>query len=153
MEMCEQWKRDRVANRDWVIKHGLRTLIKQGDVRALKIVGFNPPKRLAAKVGVLPRIVVIGGAVELELSLQNESSQPQDVMIDYVIRYVRKAGKVGEKVFKWKSTRIGAGEVIELRKKHSMKVTTVRALYSGEHGVEVQVNGVRIAESSFRLKS
>ena len=73
-------------------------------------------------------------------------------MADYTVHYARKADKVSAKVFKWKTIELAAGEEIELTKKHNMDQTSVRALYPGTHLVELQVNGVRMAEAEFELR-
>lgn len=73
-------------------------------------------------------------------------------MIDYVVHYVRKNSVVNEKVFKWKTIAVDAGDTITISKTHPMKRTTVRALYSGLHKLDVQVNGVRLASGEFTLK-
>ena len=62
------------------------------------------------------------------------------------------SAKAGGKVFKWTKTRLPARGTTTLTKRHPMKVTTIRALYPGVHRVELQVNGVRVAEASFRLR-
>jgi hypothetical protein len=67
------------------------------------------------------------------------------------VHYVRKGDKSSAKVFKWKSLKIPAKGSVSLEKRHSMKLTTIRALYPGEHRVEVQVNGVRLADARFVL--
>ena len=59
---------------------------------------------------------------------------------------------VNEKVFKWKTIVVDAGCQEILKKTHPMKKTTVRALYSGVHKLEVQVNGVRYSSSEFTLE-
>ncbi len=140
------------AGRTWLVKHGLRTLIKAGDPGALAVVGFGPAKKLDATLKVSPRKISIGDSVELSAQLQTSFSRAQELMVDYVVHYVRKGGKSSGKVFKWKTTRLPARGRVDLQKKHAMKTTTIRALYPGRHTVELQVNGARVAEAAFTLQ-
>ena len=148
---CESWKESENANREWLIKHGLRTLIKDGRADALKLIGFAPPKNLDATLAVHPKRITIGEAVTLELELTNTSNRRQKLLVDYIIHYVRQGGNTSAKVFKWTQIDLGANESVMLKKRHPMKVTTVRALYAGEHAVEVQVNGTCASRAHFRL--
>ncbi|MFT5123070.1 MAG: 3-methyladenine DNA glycosylase AlkC [Kiritimatiellia bacterium] len=151
VERCRAWSREGHPHRDWVIKHGLRSLIKSGHPGALKVLGYGPPKRLSATLDIQPVQVTIGESLELRAIISTTSSRAQELVVDYVVHYVRKGNNHSGKVFKWKTLRLPARGTAELRKKHSMKTTTIRALYPGVHRVEVQVNGVRVAENRFTL--
>lgn len=148
---CKAWSKSSNANRDWVIKHGLRTLIKAGDPAALRLIGFAPPQRLAAKLTITPKRITIGDSVLLTAHLTNNASRKQKLLIDYVVHFVRQGAKTSAKVFKWTHLDLPAGATTSLEKRHPMKPTTIRALYPGEHRVELQVNGVCTASSVFRL--
>jgi hypothetical protein len=74
------------------------------------------------------------------------------MIVDYAVHYVRKGGRTSDKVFKWKTLELASGEEITLEKKHSLKATTIRALYPGCHRVELQINGVRLADAEFELR-
>ena len=148
---CRAWSKKKSAERQWIIKHGLRTLVKSGNTGALDVIGFGPPKKLSANLTIQPKRVSIGESVELSLELKSSFSKSQKAVIDYVVHYVRKGEKTSEKVFKWKTTELPPNETTSLTKKHSMRATTVRALYPGLHKIEVQINGVRLADSSFQL--
>ena len=151
VQRCQAWSRGRNDRRDWTIKHGLRSLVKDGNPGALSVIGFAPPKKLTAELMIQPREIAVGGEIELSAQLETECNQAQELMIDYAVHYVRKGGKTSDKVFKWKTLQLAAGGNATLDKRHAMKTTTVRALYPGLHRVELQVNGARVAEASFRL--
>ncbi len=151
VERCQAWSGDGGDPREWVIRHGLRTLIKNGDPAALAVVGFGPPERLRAELSASPASVEIGGEITLQARLDTTATRAQDLAVDYVVHYVRKNGKTSGKVFKWTTTQLPARGTITLEKRHPMRVTTVRKLYPGEHRVELQVNGVRVAETRFQL--
>ena len=147
---CTAWSKDADDARAWVIRHGLRTLLKAGDPGALALIGFKPPVKLRATLEITPQRVAIGGSVELTAFVETAAARPQDLMIDYAVHLVRKRG-TSCKVFKWRKARLPARGSATFTKNHPMRVTTVRALYPGTHCVELQVNGRRVAEASFDL--
>lgn len=148
---CKVWQKNSNPNREWLVKHGLRTLIKDGNADALRLIGFAPPKMLDANLSVSPKRIAIGDAVTLEVELTSNAARTQKLLVDYVVHYIRQGGKTSAKVFKWTQLELPSREAITLTKRHAMKVTTVRALYPGEYRIEVQVNGVRVVDAGFRL--
>jgi len=151
VKRCKQWKKGGNEHRSWVIRHGLRSLVKDGQPGALAVIGFGPPKELSAALSIRPRQIEIGDQIELTARIETAAANAQDLIVDYAVHYVRKSGKSSSKVFKWTTTRLPAAGSVTLNKRHPMKLTTVRALYPGVHRVELQINGVRMAEASFRL--
>ena len=151
VKRCQQWKKGGNERRSWVIRHGLRSLIKGGQSGALAVVGCGPPRKLTAELSIRSRRILIGGQIELTAVIETTAVKAQQLILDYAVHYVRKSGKSSSKVFKWTTTRLPANGSVTLNKRHSMKLTTVRALYPGIHQVELQINGVRMAETSFRL--
>jgi 3-methyladenine DNA glycosylase AlkC len=149
---CESWSANASTERKWVINHALRSLIKDGHPEALKVIGFGPPKKLKAQLQVKPKRISVGESAELTATLSSDFSRRQKLLIDYAVHYVRKGGKTGTKVFKWKKIELPARDEATLTKKHSMRISTIRALYPGTHKVELQVNGVRVAETEFELR-
>lgn len=148
---CETWMRKKANHTDEVVKHALRSLVKDGDPGALKALGFRKPDKLRCSITTDKSKLALGEAIELTATIESESKRSQDLIVDYVVHYVRKNGVVSEKVFKWKNTEMPAGDVFKLKKKQSFKQTTVRALYPGTHQVELQINGERVASTSVKL--
>lgn len=151
LKRVKQWSRKASDERQWLIKHGLRGLIKQGHPEALAIIGYTKPNKLDAKLALKPKKVAIGESVVMSVQLHNGSNKPQSLLVDYVVHYVRKTTATGEKVFKWKTLTLAPGEAICIEKKHALKATTIRALYPGVHLVELQINGYRVDKGQFRL--
>lgn len=151
VKRCRAWSKTESKNRDWLIKHGLRSLIKAGDPGALDIMGYRPPRQLRVKLSIAPKRISVGEVVEVTAELTSTSGRAQDLLVDYLVHYVRKGDKTGCKVFKWTTLNLPARGSKTVTKRHPMKVTTIRALYPGRHKVEVQVNGVVCAEVEFAL--
>lgn len=153
VNVCQRWSKDSNEDRDWIIKQGLRTLIKQGDSRALKLTGFKTPEKVKSTLSLGKRRIATGEFVELQVSLRNESRKKQKLLLDYVVNFKGKNDKVRSKVFKWKSLELAAGEFLNIKKRHPMKQTSVRALYPGKHSIRLQVNGQLMEEAEFVLVS
>lgn len=149
LDILESWADGAGEDRQWVIRHASRSLVKSGDRRALALLGFAPPKSLTATLSIVPKRIKIGGTVELHLELKSRARTPQQLMIDFVVHYPLANGGTGPKVFKWTQKEID--DRLELSKKLPMKPTTIRKLRAGTHNVELQINGVRLAEAKFRL--
>ena len=74
-------------------------------------------------------------------TIQSLSSQTQDLMIDYVINFVKANGKQSEKVFKLAKKSLSAKQEITIDKKHSFKKITTRKYYPGKHAIKLLING------------
>ncbi len=150
VSIAERWWKGASKNRRRLVRHALRTLIKNGDRGALAVLGYGPPRALEASLEVSPAEVSIGGSALLTLSLTNASNRPQPLLLDYQVHYVKADGSARPKVFKWRELTLEGDTT--LTKKHSMRTATIRTLYVGEHRVEVLANGEVVAEASFRLR-
>ncbi len=151
MDRLQSWPLDEAHTR-WIAKRALRTLIKAGNRRALHLMGAGGlPEVRASNFEVAPRKVILGGRVTLSVEIESTAAQPQRLVIDYVVHYVKKSGGTSAKVFKWKEVVLGAGATISLSRSQSIRNFTTRVHYPGRHRVELIVNGERLAESSFLL--
>ncbi|OUR95762.1 hypothetical protein A9Q84_14770 [Halobacteriovorax marinus] len=152
IRILEEWNKDRSSNMQWLIKHALRTLIKQGNTEALKILGFN--KNFKATVKSLrldDSKVKLGSSLNFGVEVESTSNQEQWLMIDYVIHHMKANGKLTPKVFKLRKVKIKAGEKIVFSKKHSIKEISTRKYYSGEHQVQLMINGNLYPKVKFEL--
>lgn len=137
---------------EYLIHHGLRTLIKQGDKDAMIFLQLSTdPQILLSHVQISTHPVTIGSALEFSFILT--AQEKEEIIIDYLIHFRNKAGeRKNKKVFKLKKLRMKKGHVIEIRKKHPLKQMTTRTLYPGEHLLTIQINGNIFAEKTFDLK-
>ncbi len=148
---CRAWNKSAGPDRRWIIRHALRTLIKDGHPATLALLGYRRPKGLKARVHLTPAAVCVGGTVNCAATVENGGSSPMALVIDYAVHYPRQKGRTGRKVFKWTTLTLPAGGRVALRKRHSMRETSVRALYPGRHLVELQINGQVLASGAFQL--
>jgi len=135
---------------DWMTRHALRTLIKQGHSGAMAALGYSADAPVTAQIVLGQTQVPIGGALDFEVVLESDVETP--VLVDYRIGFSRPSCKQAEKVFKLKAGQIAAGKPLVLKKLHKFKGgATTFTLNSGAHSITVQVNGRDIAAAAFEL--
>ena len=138
------------AERAWMRRHALRTLIKEGHSGAMAMLGYAQNVPVEVSLDVPAPQVALGQALTFEVSLHADQDLP--VIVDYRIRFVRPGGKTGEKVFKLKVGQVRSGAALVLKKVHKLKANaTTFELHPGVHGLVVQVNGVDRAEATFEI--
>lgn len=136
----------------WIVKKGLRTLIKNGDQRVFEFLGYPKPTMIAInELRLSDTAIEIGGETAFSFKLINQSDQEVPVLVDYIVNYVKKSGAINTKVFKLKEFPVAPNEQIILSKKLLFKQLSTRTHYSGKHKIEVLVNGEVKAEASFSL--
>lgn len=145
------WSKANDPTTNWIIRHALRSLIKQGDSTALGILGYGPTTLNKVALSVTPRKVAIGETVTAKLKLASSDRHPQNLLIDWVMHYARASGRASSKVFKGKEVVLPAGEIFEWEKSFAMKPRSIRTLHAGSHRLEVQINGKVVAEATFEL--
>lgn len=136
------------AELDWIERHALRTLIKQGHAEALAHLGYRNDLDFETALYLNATEIAIGDTIEMSCEIFCSEAVP--VLIDYVMYFNKPGGAERRKVFKWKQTLCKAGQPLKLTKKHRLKkdATTFR-LYPGPHRIELQVNGQIVAETAF----
>lgn len=136
---------------EWMTRHALRTLVKQGHEGALEMLGFRADAELRIAEFSLERVTIeIGEALVFSVSLEADERTP--VMVDYVLEFFRPSGKPGRKVFKLKQGVVPQSGTLQMTKRHVLKgnATTFK-LHPGPHKVTLQVNGREVAERRFQV--
>lgn len=135
----------------WMTKHALRTLVKQGHREALQLLGFaTQPKIEITELKLTPARLSPGTAFELCLTLK--AKRAESLVVDYEIDFVKAAGKRSRKIHKLKQIQLKQGESVTLRKRHPLRANaTTFTLYPGTHFVTVQINGQPLEKLSFEL--
>ena len=90
----------------------------------------------------------------LEFSFSIKSQEDTNVIVDYIIYFQNKSGKLNsKKVFKLSELELLKNISIVVSKRHMLREhMTTRTLYQGKHEIEIQVNGKRLAKESFLLR-
>jgi 3-methyladenine DNA glycosylase AlkC len=151
LDVIEGWSLEE-KHTAWIAKHALRSLIKQGDMRALAVIGAGKKAEVELiDVRVEPGVVRLGDAIGLSFSVKSTVAHEQRLVIDYAIDYVKANGGVSRKVFKLKVVDlVGFGEVV-VGRRQVIKDFTTRKHSGGVHGVWVMVNGEVLGGAEFTI--
>jgi len=148
LELARRWLGD-TPERDRLVKHACRTLLKQGQPEILKLFGFSNPGHIQVCDFVVQKSVKMGGDLPFSFTLQ--STRPLGKLrIEYAIDFMKKNGKPARKIFKISESE-NAGKEKLLRKSYSFREISTRKYYVGQHGIAVFVNGVEMANGFFGL--
>ena len=143
---CKTWQKAGDANTDWIIKHGCRTLIKNGHPEVMKLFGFaNKPNVKVVSFTIKPAKINIGDTVGLVLKLSTHQKSNQKLSIDYRVYFVSKNGSKNKKLFKWVVISIDNQNDLTLEKKQLFKDQFTRKHFPGAHRIEVLINGSVVA--------
>lgn len=155
--VLKKWQQEAPAeqqkNVDWILRHALRTLIKQGHPKALSLIGAATDVKIkVADLKLGKNKLRMNQKLEFSFQIQSQSKKPQKLVVDYIIHHFKANQETSAKVFKLKSLTLAAGDKVEIKKNHSLKPITTRRYYSGTHILEIQVNGRVYARSEWQLK-
>jgi 3-methyladenine DNA glycosylase AlkC len=150
LDFVADWDRAE-ARTAWIVKHGLRTLVKKGHPRALAMFGAGAAAKIEATITTRPKRIQLGDTLEISARLESTARRSQDLIVDYVVHYARASGRASEKVFKWTTLTLAPGETAVLTKRQTIRDFSTRKHHPGAHGVELQVNGRRVARTEFVL--
>ncbi|PDV98859.1 DNA alkylation repair protein [Candidatus Chloroploca asiatica] len=147
-----RWREGADTQRLALIRHALRTLVKQGHPEALQILGAASPEVKFIAFTVTPTTVPLGGILHLAVQIESTSIRPQQLVIDYILHLVGARGERRRKVFKWATRILEPGATLTLTRRHSFAPVSVRRYYPGAHQIELQVNGAIIGDVTFMLE-
>ncbi|WP_279045206.1 DNA alkylation repair protein [Cedecea davisae] len=146
IELLQSWqqqaKNDDVKKVAWITRHALRTLIKNGHPDALALIGVQHGADVALDAFVLKqKQIQLGETLEFKVSLRSTSPAPQNIVVDYIIHFMKANNKTAPKVFKLRAFELPANGTVTIEKKHAVKKITTRQYYAGAQFIEIQVNG------------
>ena len=139
--------------RYWIINKGLRTLVKNGHSKVFPLLGYTTSVKVNLTGRILTERLNLGESLAFEIECVSESKMHQQLVVDYSIEFVKSNGKTSEKVFKFKTLSLAPRERVALRKVHAIKPLTTRRYYSGDHKVNILVNGQRRIPLNFHLNA
>lgn len=150
LAVCRQWQQLANQNTDWLIRHGLRTLVKSGYAEVYPLLGFSEkPDMSLVELTLSSTTVKLGERLEWNLMLQ--TAEPKKLVVDYRIGFMRADGRLGWKVFKWKNIETQANNPLTLFKSQTFKPLSTRRYYPGTHQLDCLINGQVVARAAFDL--
>lgn len=151
VERLAGWPRED-AGTAWIVRHALRTLVKKGDARALALVGATGEAEVRVeRFAVTPARLGLGERLTIAATLVSTATEPQRLVVDYAIHYVKKNGAASRKVFKLKALDLAPGAAGTLSISQTIRDFTTRTHHAGFHRIELMANGTTVAEGGFEL--
>jgi 3-methyladenine DNA glycosylase AlkC len=150
---CERWSKGAAPERQWIIRHALRSAVKRGEARALALLGFEGPAALEVTATFHPRRVRLGQSVQVRLHVANRSPERQRAMVDMAVHFVKANGTTRPKVFKVRKVDLAPGASSTLEKTVSLEALTTRQHYPGAHRVDALVNGTATPVGVFTVSA
>ncbi len=150
IDIAKEWMEGADEKRKRLLRHACRTLLKQGNDKAMQVFGYDAVPGLNCDLNVHTPIVNYGD--KLSFSIELSGGEPgQQVMVDYAVHFVKARGKTLAKVFKWKDRGLDKNGALKADKEHAIVPITTRKYYPGQHSLEILVNGFSMADEPFDL--
>jgi 3-methyladenine DNA glycosylase AlkC len=150
LQIAKKW-RGISKETDAIIKHGSRTLLKQGHTEILSHYGLDSANIHVEDLQINTPLVNIGAEVEFSFNVKNHGINSQTVRLEYAIYYMKANAKLARKVYKISERIFQPLEVSKITRKQSFKLITTRVFYTGEHRLAVIVNGKESNAIGFEL--
>lgn len=151
IRLARDWMTDAGPDRQGLLRHACRTLIKQGDADALAVFGQHP-----ARIGpVTPHLdspkLQLGETLGISAHLCSTSDKAQDLTVDIVVHFRKASGALAPKVFK------GARLILPPAGRHALTLrlplrpVTTRRHYAGRQALALRINGTDTGLVEFEL--
>lgn len=151
IKLAKKWKGES-EEVDWVIKHGCRTLLKQGNPEVMKLFGFDSIKNISIEDFQIPMPKVkVGNSLEFSFDLLNNDNKKVKIRLEYGIYYQKANGTLAKKVHRISEKEYAGSSVTRITRKHSFRVVTTRKFHLGLHQVAVIINGNEFEKHDFEL--
>ncbi|SEB38581.1 3-methyladenine DNA glycosylase AlkC [Tenacibaculum sp. MAR_2009_124] len=135
---------------DWVVKHGCRTLLKQGEPKVMKLFGFGSVDHIEIQnFSINTPSVKVGDSLEFSFQIKNNSKESSKLRLEYGLYYQKANGTLSKKVFKISEKEYPANSSTNVTRKQSFKIITTRKFHLGLHQVSVIV---ALSENSLFFK-
>lgn len=150
IDIANRWKGISTET-DAIIRHGCRTLLKQGIKEILHYYGLDSTHVALDDFRILTPKVSTGGSLEFTFSIRNNDSRAQTIRLEYGVHYLKQNGTLYRKVFKISEKTYAAGEQASITRKQSFRPITTRVFYPGKHQLSVIINGQEYPAKAFEL--
>ncbi len=140
--VAKNWLANPTKEREWLVKHALRSAVKRGESGALEALGVDRNVAVElSNINISPSVVPIGASVNISFDLKNLSKKPENMEVDCKVHFVKANGKTSPKVFKLKRFEIAPNQSVSIGKSISLAEMTTRKHYAGVHAVDAVING------------
>ena len=152
IDVLRRWSDDASKEVQWMVRRGLRTLVKNGHGEAMGLLGFSDGAQIQVKnMSLSTDSVNMGESLTFTCEIESQADAAQDLLIDYVVYFMKANGTLAPKVFKLSQRKIQPGETIQLRRQHHFRPISTRVYYAGQHGLALKINGQEFEQMPFQL--
>jgi 3-methyladenine DNA glycosylase AlkC len=149
--LVKKWQGES-KNTDLLIKHGCRTLLKQGNPEVMKVFGFGSIKNISIQdFQILTPQVKIGKSLEFDFKLLNNNQKKTKIRLEYGLYYQKANGTLSKKVYKISEKEYGENSTSQIKRKQSFRVITTRVFHLGLHQISIIINGNEFEKHDFEL--
>lgn len=134
---------------DWVVKHGLRSLLKQAEPEALALFNFEPPTHIHIDQFTLDKTVIMGDSFHFSFRLNSPQTLGK-LRIEYAIDFMKANAKQRRKIFQISESKLSV-QTKTVSKLQSFRPISTRKHYPGEHRLTIIINGKPLASENFLL--
>ncbi len=153
LQIAARWLRADHPHTNWIVKHGTRTLLKQGDKRALALFGLDDASKLRiTELAFTKDQLQIGEDFRFSFTLHVDSKQQRSIRLEYGVYFVKANGTQSRKVFHLAEKEFQGAQSYTFNRKQHFKNLTTRKHYPGIHRLAIIVNGEELTEREFELK-
>lgn len=151
IKTLQEWEKScpkiHIQKINWIKRQALRTLIKKGNLKALKLMGVSSKTEIKISDFKLNQIKFkLNDKLNFEFKITSQSNKEQTLVIDYKIDFIKSNGKLSPKIFKLKTIKLDAKKSLKIKKSHHLRAITTMKYYKGKHKLSIQVNGAICSE-------
>ena len=152
LKTVRQWQGSSPSTQ-WIIKHGCRTLLKNGNDSALLLNGFDTKRKFELKKMKSGKKVRKGDSLSFSFTVVNLDEERARIRLEYGIDYLTATSKTSRKVFKIGEYLSNPGLPLSISRKQSFKDLSTRKHVPGVHHLRVLLNGQEMVKTKFLVIS
>lgn len=150
VEIARKWK-GQSKETDAIIKHGCRSLLKQGHADILSDYGLDNEGLVLEDFEILSPKVKIGDALSFRFKISNTGPVAKTIRLEYAVYYMKANGQLAKKVFKISERIYQPGENVKILRNQSFRLITTRKFYVGRHELSIIINGKEFEKAQFEI--
>ncbi len=150
LEIAQKWK-GISKETDAIIKHGCRTLLKQGHPEILSHYGLESTNIELSNFEIKTPKVKIGDYLQFQFHLNNKNDEVKTIRLEYAVHYKKSKGHLAKKVFKISEKIYQPHQLTKVERNQSFKLITTRVFHTGMHQLSIIINGNESEALEFEL--
>ena len=152
LEIAGKWK-GITKETDAIIKHGCRTLLKQGHPEILSHYGLESTNIELSSFEIKTPVVKIGEYLQFQFHLNNKNVEAKTIRLEYAVHYKKSKGHLAKKVFKISEKIYQPNQLVKVERNQSFKIITTRVFHTGIHQLSIIINGSESEALEFELRN